>query len=288
MRQSFIARFALASVATAALLCGDAGEAAARASGLYDFRNMMQPGYVPPPPPPGYGQMPPPAPYPYQPPPAPPVAQAAPPPAPAPQVAGTRRGAAAPEMSADYTTKGPYVRLDLGYSDSRSLKGNFDEDVRGSAAVQLGLGYRFNPWLRFDTAINYRGLYDRRISGSKIEVENLLVLANLYWDIWRFGGFTPYLMGGIGGAWNNLEDFNTGLGKVQGDSRVDFAWQIGGGISYDITRTLSLDLGYRYVDAGRIRSDNDGSANFFDPSENDRLTGRLRSHDFMIGLRNQF
>ncbi|MCW5749744.1 MAG: porin family protein [Alphaproteobacteria bacterium] len=288
MRQSYLASIGFASLA-AALLLMTAGEAKARASGLYDFRNMMQPGYLPPAPP-AYGQMPPPAPYPYQPPPAPPVAQAAPPPAPAPvpQVANARRGMPASEVAADYTTKGPYVRLDLGYSDSLSLKGNFDDDVRGSAAVQLGLGYRFNPWLRFDTAINYRGLYDRKISGSKIEVENLLVLANLYWDIWRFGGFTPYLMGGIGGAWNNLEDFNTSLGKVQGDSRIAFAWQIGGGISYDITRTLSLDLGYRYVDAGRIRSDNDGSAGLFDPSENDRLSGRLRSHDFMIGLRNQF
>ena len=279
---------ALGLVLGAALADAAISAAFARASGLYDFGQYGQvPGpYAAP----GYPQV---VPQPVVPAPPPPpsipapatAAQASPPLGTAPQ--GSRAASQPAGTGADISAKGPYVRIDLGYSTSDSLGGDFDHDVGSTASIDLGLGYRFSQYFRFDGTLGYRGGYDAKFNGGKVEVQSVLTMLTIYWDLFQVGGFSPYLAAGMGLAYNNLDKIKTGAFNVGGDSSMNFAWSVGGGMSYQINQTMSLDLGYRYVDAGRVRSDHDGDASLFGGND-DRLKGNLRTHDFLIGLRNQF
>jgi len=280
------------AAATLAALC--AAEASARGSGLYDFNLLYgQPAFPPAAQPiPIYPAPPPPATVP------PPSAQTAPAPAPAP---ARDAGAARPAPPAlTFTAQGPYVRLDAGYSNSRDAGGDLDKDVEDSYVVGVGVGYRFNPYFRFDTTLSYRGGYDRTLRDrsfspdlrTTVDVDNVTGLVNLYWDIWHFGWFSPYLMAGGGFAYNDLKDIKLKQGgnivaRIDGDTTFDFAWTAGGGLSFDISQTMTLDLGYRYLDAGEVRSDRDGSVGGFN-FRGSRLRGDLEAHEFTVGMRNSF
>ena len=77
----------------------------------------------------------------------------------------------------------------------------------------------------------------------------------------------PFITAGIGvanvsmGNWTrtNLATINPPAQQVRtfvGDDSMNFAWSIGGGVSVDLKETLNrtafLDLGYRYMDFGKV------------------------------------
>ena len=88
-------------------------------------------------------------------------------------------------------------------------------------------------------------------------------MANAYWDIANFAGFTPYIGAGIGGAYVMYDDFkqsqtgtlsccvtafNTNEIDHEGISSWRFAYALHAGASYDITRSWKLDVGYSFTD----------------------------------------
>ena len=86
----------------------------------------------------------------------------------------------------------------------------------------------------------------------------------------------PYNMGGIGMAWNMVD--NTHLTK--GDDKMSFAWTAGAGIGYRLSHCWGLDLGYRYADLGEGRSKfKDGSG---------RIKKDVKSHDVILSARYYF
>jgi opacity protein-like surface antigen len=62
----------------------------------------------------------------------------------------------------------------------------------------------------------------------------------------RFGQFTPYVVAGTGVGFNGAGDSN---------SNADALWNIGGGVSYHLTRNWVLDARYSYVDGWRSGRD---------------------------------
>ena len=100
------------------------------------------------------------------------------------------------------------------------------------------------------------------------------VMANGYVDLGTYVGFTPYIGGGVGVAYNKyyrsigardcvevLGQFSRRLEgssvttlrdmKVQPTPRAKFslAYSIGAGFSYQVTKNVSVDLGYEYFSA---------------------------------------
>lgn len=84
------------------------------------------------------------------------------------------------------------------------------------------------------------------------------------------GAVQPFITAGIGlanvsmGDWTRTNDA-TNMGgdpnfkrvrTFDGNSNLNFAWSIGGGVSVDITETMNrpayLDLSYRYIDMGNV------------------------------------
>ena len=109
------------------------------------------------------------------------------------------------------------------------------------------------------------------------------LLANVYWDITEWNGFTPYLGAGIGMAFLKTE----GRLSLLNDSYVDsednteavLAGQAGLGFSYAFTDHVAADFGWRFLIMG------DGSAETYSV----KLDARENyAHQFMMGLRISF
>jgi len=83
-------------------------------------------------------------------------------------------------------------------------------------------------------------------------------MANAYFDLGDYSGFTPYVGAGIGGAqmhWGDLtnteyedaDPSNSASSVHPGNGELRFAWALHGGVSYDVSHNLKLDAGYTYT-----------------------------------------
>jgi opacity protein-like surface antigen len=119
-------------------------------------------------------------------------------------------------------------------------------------------------------------------------------MLNAYYDFNLTWG-RPYVGAGIGFASNKIDSIvNSGgaLGAFSatapGGTSTGLAWAVMGGISFPINPTLTLDVGYRYIDLGDIESDS-GSLSCAPAAcpgaTYSGLSGKLRAHELMIGLR---
>jgi len=137
-----------------------------------------------------------------------------------------------------------------------------------SANVGVGFGYQFTDYFRGDLTAHYwQADVDGRNEGadcvlgfcgsietSKADVWELM--ANAYVDMGTFAGFTPYVGAGIGGVNVSFDDFestNYAAGTsfdtitLEGENSWRFAYALMAGASYDLSQSLKLDVGYRYV-----------------------------------------
>lgn len=179
----------------------------------------------------------------------------------------------------------------------------------GSGLGGLGLGYEWSKWLRFDVTSEYRnrstfhGLdrYQGYSNGYKFSgtnqytatVKSWVTLANAYWDMFCWGGVTPYVGGGIGYAKTWVGDYtdvnvpNLGVAYGQTTDSGGFAWSLTAGLAYDVTPNFTIDLAYRYLNLGDAST---GKAYAYDRSSVvDGLEfDNLYSNDIMISARWKF
>ncbi len=215
-----------------------------------------------------------------------------------------------------------------------------------------GFGYRWNDWLRFDATWDYRTgpggsrqattvcpysltgvsspagvplgfLYDRtntcNSSASARQSDNAF-LANTYFDVGTYYGFTPYVGGGLGlnidtltASANHTETANgqpyaanlTPVGPFppvwvnnQGQTltpqpNVPFtqqfwnrsissttysmAWALAAGVGYKITPSMTLDVGYRYLNSGTVNT-------LFNPQTGATIHQSNASHQIRVGV----
>lgn len=182
-----------------------------------------------------------------------------------------------------------------------------------SAVITGGVGYRFFPYLRGEIEYSYRPNYQlqthsnvRNISDSSIGFSDIKAqagMANLYLD-YPIAWLTPYLFGGIGfgiisyGVTSiyNVTLQNLPVGTVQSNTNHNFVDQVGGGFLVNLTKNLKLDLNYRFVDMGQIKSGHGlnvvgntpahPSNGFFSPSTVDQFY--LKSNELQLGIHYYF
>ena len=202
------------------------------------------------------------------------------------------------------------------YANFASVR-NVNKDFDSAPLFGLGVGYYFNDWLRFDVTGEYRGkanfhgfdighissgnsFADDRYTASKSE---WLFLANAYVDLGTWYNVTPFVGAGAGMSRNtisNFGDFSTcinssscaGFGGSDAyaatASRWNFAWALYAGIGYKISKNVTFEFAYRYVDLGKAQSGDligfDGTNRMNNPMEFRHIT----SNDFKVGLRVNF
>ena len=199
---------------------------------------------------------------------------------------------------------------------------NIDRGFDAAPLFGLGIGYAFNHWLRFDVTGEYRGAANfhgldvgtlpgpclvgpgpcfasDRYTASKSE---WTFLFNGYVDLGTWYNFTPFVGAGVGFSRNtisNFGDFSTcidssncasgGSDAFAGTASTwNFAWALHAGLAYQLSRNVTLELAYRYIDLGKARSGDlvafDGTNNVNNPMEFNHLT----SNDVKLGLRFNF
>lgn len=128
---------------------------------------------------------------------------------------------------------GWYLRGDLGWSflDSDIGRKN-DSGFTGGA----GIGYRFSDTFRGDLTADYSGEYN--VGSNKIDAWTLL--ANGYVDIPLTATVVPYLGAGAGYGWVD--------GK-RGYSEDGFTAAAMAGVGFQISDSMTLDVGYRFRNA---------------------------------------
>ncbi len=143
----------------------------------------------------------------------------------------TPEPAPAPAPAPVYDNSGWYLRGDLGWSWT-DMGGHLENDDDFTAGG--GVGYRFNDMFRADITGDYSGKYD--MGPGKYDAWTLL--GNGYVDIPWGSTVTPYVGAGLGWGWLN------GSNGLDDDDGFTFALM--GGVAFNITERVALDVGYRY------------------------------------------
>lgn len=168
-----------------------------------------------------------------------------------------------------------YVRSELGGSVGGSVDvenaGDFDLDsglvVSGALGADLGSGLRVEGELVYlDNDVDAPGGADVKVTG---------VFANVAYDFDTAGmGFTPYVGAGIG--WANTDHSNA----LTKDDDTNFAWQLKGGVAWDLAPDLVLDANYRYLNAPEFEGNRIGGGA--------KVKADTDAHVLSVGLRYKF
>jgi opacity protein-like surface antigen len=231
---------------------------------------------------------------------------------------------AAPAVAADIPVEpvpvpppvvgGWYLRGDIGYKiwadpdvdwdDTSAIGDEFDDpDLDDTFMVGVGVGYKFNNWLRADLTLDYEfpadfeattecpapcggGPAETHIESAEISAAT--ALANVYLDLGNYSGFTPYVGAGAGVAYVMVDDITTeapGGSTDWGDADDwNFAWALMAGLAYQFSPSLALDVGYRYLNLGEVSSDTIAAGT----GDGDFTYDDLQAHEIRVGMRYTF
>jgi opacity protein-like surface antigen len=185
---------------------------------------------------------------------------------------------------------GWYLRGDLGYrmndldGISAVIGTASDTSIDDRFTIGGGGGYK-SGWFRADVTIDYapRASVTAITPDYRLKVETLTTLANLYLDLGTWYGVTPYVGAGAGLSWNRTSDYFSNALLLPGltdlkENRWEFAWAAMGGLSFNLSPNLLMDMSYRYL--------NMGDAITPLASNNNQLTVKeMTAQEFRIGLR---
>ena len=182
------------------------------------------------------------------------------------------------------------ARLRSGFSDGAGTTGlnqAQNEKLADRGFIEGGIGCQLSDTFRVDVTGGYlfkASLHDPYPNSLSANLETYTGFVNMYYDITNYGGFTPYVGGGVGVAYHELTNLTFPAGARDG-SNYDFAWHVTAGMSYDLSDSLKLDVAYRYMDLGEARSNSDlGHVSGAGPI----AVRDLHDHQIKVGLRYHF
>jgi len=191
-------------------------------------------------------------------------------------------------------------KLDFLENPAHTTNFVFDQHSNSDTVFVGGaVGYEWNNWLRFDvsaeyrarTQVNARGVFDP-VTGNgdayQGYIKSWVFLANAFVDLGTWNCFTPFVGVGVGAAYNQLANFvdmgigTTGAGFGRNSAEWHPAWALYAGVGYNVSKSLKIDLTYRYLNYGSITDTIDCIGGCIADSYK---FSNLSSHDLMLGLR---
>ena len=189
--------------------------------------------------------------------------------------------------------KGFYVGAALGanFLTDSDLSG---KGINGSAEFNIGpvgllsAGYGFGNGLRSEIELGGRTNGVDKLNGNAVtqsdgRVNAYSAMLNLLYDINTGTAFTPYIGGGIGWAFLDVNDAKRINGFSVDDSDNRFAYQGIVGVAYSLSPQWKLSLDYRYfatLDPEFTAKNSAGTSVKVDSDYN--------THSVMLGLRYHF
>ncbi len=134
----------------------------------------------------------------------------------------------------------PYFAIRTGVSDvaEKEQYEKADTPIFGSGAI----GLRSGP-LRVEGEYTYLGKAKDDLTKDEVQLQRLM--ANAYLDLQISRYATPYIGGGAGIAFHDMKTAEKSY------SESAFAWNAGVGVGFHISKGVTLEGGYRYVDMGK-------------------------------------
>ena len=170
-----------------------------------------------------------------------------------------------------------YVSGKISYDFNKiKVKSNFmptQKMDKNTFASHVAYGARAG-YVRGEIELNDSLNIKKKIQGINTKLYKHSLMANAYFDYLTCTPWTPYVGAGIGAAYLK---YNVARGAEK-KTVYNFAWQVMGGVTYDINSNWALDAGYRYADLGQIRKNRDGHTAKF----------KVRDHEILLGARYTF
>ena len=129
-----------------------------------------------------------------------------------------------------------YLRADLGIGLSGFAVWEDELAFSGGA----GIGYNYNEMFRTDITFDGAFDYEGRFRGINASLDTYSVMVNGYMDVPLGSAITPYLGAGVGYGWAEA----SAVGVTADEDGVAIAGMAG--VSFDMTQTMALDVGYKY------------------------------------------
>jgi len=168
----------------------------------------------------------------------------------------------------------PYVSAKAAYSFTDGKAGGDSIKVK-NPGLDIAAGAKIND-IRGEIAFGYLAADDKTIDGDKIEFSANKFMINGYYDIDIKSAVKPYVGLGAGMAKTKY------VAKVpEGNmtiSKNKFAYSLMAGAGYNVTKELTLDLGYRYTDYGSNTKD----------FGVERIKVETTGHEVLAGIRYAF
>ena len=133
----------------------------------------------------------------------------------------------------------PYLALRAG-GEKLAIKGNGAKDDKAVFDWVIGLGTRLN---HFRLELEWNSTGKAKYDTAKVNQQRYMLQG--YYDLPIRSAIRPYLNLGAGAAYTEVEI------NREKDDQTKFAWNAGAGIGINVTRFLSFDVGYRYVNGGK-------------------------------------
>ncbi len=123
--------------------------------------------------------------------------------------------------------------------------GSSEVDTDNSWMLGAKFGYIPPQWRWAAAELEYFHMFDQSVKSQtvmgvnvngNVSFNNLMVNVRLRYPE---GRFNPYVGAGIGSSWYDFSG-------SPGDSSTNFAWQFLAGVTAQVTKQWSVDLGYRY------------------------------------------
>ena len=183
-------------------------------------------------------------------------------------------GLAAPAAAQDFSSFYVTPKIMASYQKA-DMNGSHERGSVLGLGLSLGtdLSYSSSLPIRVEAEYLYHGNQTFTGNGIAHDVSAHSILANAFLDIQTDTFFTPYFGGGLGLA--VLNDRYTSANSTK-TSRWNFAWNLGGGLAWSLNENLALDIGYRYMDLGKVETVT-GAGGPYNLS--------LTAHELSLGLR---
>ena len=209
-------------------------------------------------------------------------------------------------------TKDLYIQLNAGYARGFKPGANFGSNSlkrTGLYGIEFGANVyeHLRASLSFEYMPNFSGsyIYNGNASSSvnyatnnNFKVKSYVAMANLYYDIGEYNRFTPYFMMGVGmsknktsqvngnGATTNSDPNQNITTSTPGAAQTNFAYKLGFGTRYELTKAFSLDLRYQFSDLGKFKT---GALQIWNVSGTPGYqaasnSGKLRAHGLTMGV----
>ncbi|HEQ1859727.1 TPA: outer membrane protein [Providencia alcalifaciens] len=198
------------------------------------------------------------------------------------------------------TSDNEFEKTNLGNTNDSVFGGNIavGYDFSKTTTLPLRTELEFGMREKASTSHNLESFNDPGVFSSSDDVKTDItlntVMVNTYYDFKNDTKFTPYVSVGLGMASINHKmryDYNEHIVSMnqfthekftKSKTTTNFAWSVGLGSQYRVNNHVSLDMGYRFLDAGK------SEASYYADSQENTSKVKVRSHDIMFGVTYRF